>query len=577
MKKTLLSALKHGSGILLTLFALLLSCQVWAGDVLKGVTFYFKPNANWRGADAQFCLYYFISDDDQDGKRGFVPMAKLDPSYDIYYATVPDNLNYDRIKFVRMNPSGGSCSWSSKWNETTNKEYSDGKDYYIMKEGVWDEGDEGDVGTWFKLRSYSTDEYFYFVNGTDNKDKDGNNIGALWINTNGSSEIGYAEVVLTDIFETTYTYDFSLYSGEAYASGAVYRAKISTGIMCKSFKLTRGNGKGGKSQWNETGQMTFEDDNITYNTITKITGSSGTSWTGSNTTYCNNPTVTAGAYSSLTSSSVTIAATVAAAASEPCTISNVGVDVYSDQACSSSAGVSKEVSYVGSDYSITGVDVSSLSPNVTYYYKTYAKRSSDNAKVYSSNVRSFVMPCLSGVATTNPSTATPTACLGSAIAALTVTASGVLSGDYTYQWYYNSSESKSGAIAIPGATSASYTPAVVGENYYYCSVGAAGGYCDVDSNFSGKITIKGVPVVSVSASSVTNYVPVTLTATGVESTNWSITSGEGGYLYGTDATTTKFKGKGSSSTPVTYTIQASSDGCTGTASVTVSYNVDSCM
>lgn len=575
MKKTLLSALKHGSGILLTLFALLLSCQVWAGDVLKGVTFYFKPNANWRGADAQFCLYYFISDDDQDGKRGFVPMAKLDPSYDIYYATVPDNLNYDRIKFVRMNPSGSSCSWNSKWNETTNKEYSDGKDYYIMKEGVWD---EGDVGTWFKLRSYSTDEYFYFVNGTDNKDKDGNNIGALWINTNGSSEIGYAEVVLTDIFETTYTYDFSLYSGEAYASGAVYRAKISTGIMCKSFKLTRGNGKGGKSQWNETGQMTFEDDNITYNTITKITGSSGTSWTGSNTTYCNNPTVTAGAYSSLTSSSVTIAATVTAAESDPCELSKVGVDVYTDQACTVSASVNKEVSYVGSDYSITEVNVSSLSPKVTYYYKTYAKRSSDNAKVYSSNVVSFTMPCQSGVETTDPSAAGEgPKCFGDTFTPLSVTASGA--SGYTYQWYYNTTNSTTeGSIAISGATSASYTPAVVGENYYYCAVGATGGYCEENSHYSGKVIINATPTLSVSESSVTNYAPVTVTAKGADIATWSVdtpANNSDRYLYKKTASSAKFKAKVNAS--ATYTITGTTaNSCSNTATVTVTTDSQDC-
>ena len=56
MKKTLLSALKHGSGILLTIFALLLSCQVWAGEY----TIYFlRPSGEGRwGNTPRVHIYY---------------------------------------------------------------------------------------------------------------------------------------------------------------------------------------------------------------------------------------------------------------------------------------------------------------------------------------------------------------------------------------------------------------------------------------------------------------------------------------------------------------------------------------
>ncbi len=76
--------------------------------------------------------------------------------------------------------------------------------------------------------------------------------------------------------------------------------------------------------------------------------------------------------------------------------------------------------------------------------------------------------------------------------ALSVSATG--SGTLTYQWYKNSSASTTGATAIDGATSASYTPstAAAGTLYYYCAVtntesGKSG--TTVNSNMSGAVTV----------------------------------------------------------------------------------------
>lgn len=566
MKKTLLSALKHGSGILLTLFSLLLSCQVWATRTFSdGECVYlvnFKPSGwddAWIRGSGKAWIELWNDPGDHITYDFSYTAGTANSVRSTYTATITGGGEYTYYKIYR-----GKSDGSETWNSTGTISFSSddaGKNTitYFVKDGT--------TATWVASRSFSSGEFIYLKNIVPG------GWSSNWINT---SDATIAYLYTWGGTAGVHTYKFNLVSGtgEAGATNSIYGAQFSSAGTYAGFILTRGGVEYDDGEWPETNKGVTND--VVYDAsknylISYTTSSSVVTWD----VYCNNPTVTAGAYSSLTSSSVTIAATVAAAASIPCEISNVGVEVYLDQACSSSTGVYKEVEFAGSEYSITGVNVSSLSPNVTYYYKTYAKRSYDDAKVYSSNVRSFVMPCLSGVATTNPSTSTQTVCLGSATA-LSVTASGPGSG-YTYQWYYNSSEDKSGATPIPGATSASYTPAVVGENYYYCSVGAAGGYCDVDSNFSGKITIKGVPVVSASASSVTNYVPVTLTATGVESTNWSITSGAGGYLYDTNATTVKFKGNVGSLGPVTYTIQATSNGCSGTANVTVSRNSDNCQ
>ena len=56
--------------------------------------------------------------------------------------------------------------------------------------------------------------------------------------------------------------------------------------------------------------------------------------------------------------------------------------------------------------------------------------------------------------------------------ALNITASVTDSGTLTYQWYSNTTNSTSGAQAISGATSASFTPptSATGTTYYYCVV-----------------------------------------------------------------------------------------------------------
>lgn len=219
-------------------------------------------------------------------------------------------------------------------------------------------------------------------------------------------------------------------------------------------------------------------------------------------------------------------------------------------------------------------DITGLSAVTTYYYKAYVVLKGNVSKVYSDDEQSFITLCQDDIEVTGPASGSMTVCAGAGDA-LSVTASGA--SDYTYQWYYNSTASVSGATAIPGATESSYTPAVVGTNYYYCSVGAAGGYCEVASNFSGAITIKGVPSLTATPSSVTNYAPVTITASGAEISSWSITSGEGGYLYKTGATSAKFKGNVGNGSPVTYTIRGTANGCSGTATVTVNSNSDNCQ
>ena len=108
---------------------------------------------------------------------------------------------------------------------------------------------------------------------------------------------------------------------------------------------------------------------------------------------------------------------------------------------------------------------------------------------------------ISGVLTVNgnptissqPSSGSQSVCVSGSPTALSVTASTTV-GSLSYQWYSNTTASTSGASAISGATSASYTPsaAAAGTLYYYCAVTNSCG--TTNSGFSGAIIVNAAPI-----------------------------------------------------------------------------------
>lgn len=364
------------------------------------------------------------------------------------------------------------------------------------------------------------------------------------------------------------------------ASGNVYYVIVPSGTwthviltrnsVCENPSWETVYGEGGN---NKTGDIALVADKNYISSFSQ--GISDVTWD----IYCNAPTPTTGSASSITATTVTLGATVAAAASNPCTPTYVGVKVYSDSGCETqvTSGQTAFTNYAAT-YSI---DITSLTPKTTYFYKAYAI--SDAGTTEATISRNFTTDCLSGVNKETVSGSTSqNVCLGDATA-ISVSPSGALT--YTYQWYYNTTDSEVGAFAIPGATSASYTPAVVGANYYFCAVGATGGYCEINSFIVGPITVKAKPTLSVSQSSVTNYIPVTVTAKGAEIATWSVTEPSGNsYLHKKNSTSAVFKasvGSGpseTSETSETYTITGTtSESCSGAVTVTVSSNSDNCQ
>ncbi len=130
-----------------------------------------------------------------------------------------------------------------------------------------------------------------------------------------------------------------------------------------------------------------------------------------------------------------------------------------------------------------------VSSSGTYYVRAYDGSSCWSTGTVNSGAITINTP---PAITVHPSIATPTVCSGSALSALSVTATGT---GLTYQWYINSSSSNSGGASIGGATSASYTPSntLVGTTYYYCVVTGTSPCTTATSNVSGAITVNAAP------------------------------------------------------------------------------------
>ncbi|SFT83547.1 gliding motility-associated C-terminal domain-containing protein, partial [Lishizhenia tianjinensis] len=79
---------------------------------------------------------------------------------------------------------------------------------------------------------------------------------------------------------------------------------------------------------------------------------------------------------------------------------------------------------------------------------------------------------------------------------LVVSASGGL-GNYSYQWFSNTTNNNTSGNAIPGATDSTFVPNVsnIGDIYYYCEVTQTGANCNVTSN-TALIQITPAPVFS---------------------------------------------------------------------------------
>lgn len=106
-------------------------------------------------------------------------------------------------------------------------------------------------------------------------------------------------------------------------------------------------------------------------------------------------------------------------------------------------------------------------------------------------------------------------CVGGSSLPLTATYTGG-AGNASYQWYENSTESNSGGTAIPGATGASYTPALftsAGTKYYYVAIKLSGNNCGSMTSDLARVIIVDDPTITTQP-----FTPQTVCQNGVPTT-----------------------------------------------------------
>lgn len=226
-------------------------------------------------------------------------------------------------------------------------------------------------------------------------------------------------------------------------------------------------------------------------------------------------------------------------------------------------------SYVGTGISaIPGATSATYAPSSalsgTLYY--FCVITNTNGCKTNSNLSAAmsVIPTLQ--ITTQPSLATQNACQG---AATLIPLSVVFNGGISYQWYSNTTNSNgSTSVIITGATSASYTPNIVGTLYYHCRVTglncSTGSASIIKSNPSGAITIKPLPAAGITNISGTNAITCSLPRINVRST------GGGTYLWN--------NGLGTDSivyipAPGNYTVTVTNNGCTKDSTIIITNGI----
>ena len=267
---------------------------------------------------------------------------------------------------------------------------------------------------------------------------------------------------------------------------------------------------------------------IISNTATQIVAVVGAGTTGAVTVTTANGTATG---SSFTVNTLPIPTFTVQPGATACSATNITYTTQSGM--SNYAWVVPGV--LNTDYSITSGGIGTTNNTVTLKWLTtgsktvtinYTNTAGCTATAAVSSTLTTVSAPIS--ITASPSTSPQSTCLGgTGFSPLSVTATG---SNPLYQWYSNTTNSTSGAIAV-GTNSTTYTPlnTATGINYYYCVVTNTAPCSSANtSGFSGAITVNASPSVAAitGASTVCAGNSITLadtTSGGV----WAVTNGTG--------------------------------------------------
>ena len=100
---------------------------------------YFKPDSNWKSANARFAAYFF--------GNGDTWVSMVDREGDgVYECEIPSG--YPNVIFVRMNGSASANNWNNKWTQTADLTMPSGKYLFTLNNNSSTDGNTKAQGSW---------------------------------------------------------------------------------------------------------------------------------------------------------------------------------------------------------------------------------------------------------------------------------------------------------------------------------------------------------------------------------------------------------------------------------------------
>lgn len=204
------------------------------------VSVYLKPNSNWTQANARFAAHLWYD----DKSELWVDMTDEDKD-GIYEAKFSGQ--YTNVIFCRMNPSNTENRWNNEgegddkplWNQTVDlKVPTDGKNYFVIKKGAWDKGEDDQWMTEQEAKNYTEPVAIWGLAGTFNGWNASDETYLMTLGNDDWYEIAGVKLYTTDEFKfvSEKSWDISLggSSNIQAVSGTTYDLNGGNNIKVKS-------------------------------------------------------------------------------------------------------------------------------------------------------------------------------------------------------------------------------------------------------------------------------------------------------------------------------------------------------
>ena len=213
-------------------------------------TVYLKPNSNWKADSARFAIYVF-NDSASPKQEQWVSMT--DDDGDGYYQAEIPSGTWKGLIFCRMNPSGSTNGWDTKWHQTNDLSVPSATDTnrcYTVAEGTWDKGG----GSWGAAPS--TTRFLAKAKAQTAEPVEAN--GGAGVNASATVDKFYYQIAEKNLGGDTYTYDTAKY----YAVVSVDRSTAPNTATVKYYPTA-------KDAIDETNEIANPTENVKFNNYHK--------------------------------------------------------------------------------------------------------------------------------------------------------------------------------------------------------------------------------------------------------------------------------------------------------------------